>query len=241
MVKTAPIQHQRISVQDMHRPGCQQHCYNQLMKNLGVQTFYQEENSADCGPIAARMILHYFGIEKSDAELKRLMTYDPNGTSIYDNGLRCLEEGLKATLITANPRVFHKEIQGKLKTKDALLKFLSAYQRKHSKKKGLIKLFKDFVSKGGKVRIEIPSFDHVKNAIDKNQLVLALLYGRALGLNEGAFHFVVVSGYKKNAVFINNPLPGSRTGWFPLSDFMYALCSSTCFDVDNGSLLIVGK
>ena len=211
------------------------------MRKIEVSAFFQKKNSADCGPVAVRMILHHFGIEKSGEELKKLMTYDPNGTSIYDNGLRCLEEGLKVLLITANPRIFHKEVQGKLRTKDSLIKFLSAYQRKVSEKKELVKLFKQFVNRGGKVRIEIPTFAHIKNAIDRKQLVLALLYGRALGLNEGGFHFVVVSGYKKDAVYINNPLPGSKTGWFSIDDFLYALYSSTCFDIDNGSLLIVGK
>lgn len=71
--------------------------------------------------------------------------------------------------------------------------------------------------------------------------MLALLYGRALGAKEGGFHFVVVSGYKKGAVYLNNPLPESRTGWFAIDDFMYALYSSTCVDMDNGSLLVVGK
>lgn len=211
------------------------------MEKLEVPIFYQQKNSTDCGPISVRMILNYFGIQKSGAELKKLMTYDPSGTSIYDNGLRCLEEGLRATLVTANPRLFHQEIRAKLKSKKSLLDYLSKAQRKIDKKKTMVKHFKDFINQGGKVIIEIPIFSHVKEAIDKKQLVLALLYGQALGLNEGGFHFVVVSGYKKDAVYISNPLPGSRSGWFPLADFMYALYSSTCFDIDNGSLLIVGK
>jgi hypothetical protein len=169
------------------------------------------------------------------------MTYEKDGTSIYDNANALLDEELKVTLITANPTVFHKEMQDKLKTKQALFKRLAEFQKKKPKKRKQIKLFKQFVNKGGAFRIEIPSLSHIKKAIDQKRPVLALLYGRALGSKEGGFHFVVVSGYKKDAVYINNPLPKARGGWFSAPDFIYALHASTCFDMDNGSLLIVGK
>lgn len=187
------------------------------------------------------MILEYFGRAVTEEDLKKRMLYEELGTSIYDNGLRCLEQGLSATLITANPTVFEKEVQGKLKSREALFKFLDTYGRRKPAKKAQVRIFKNFVRKGGKVRIEIPTFEHIKTAIDADRPVLALLYGRALGAKQGGYHFVVVAGYKHGAVYIHNPLPGSRTGWFPIDDFLYALYSSTCADMDNGSLVTVGK
>ncbi|MDB5245340.1 MAG: hypothetical protein JWN90_445 [Parcubacteria group bacterium] len=208
------------------------------MKRLKVQTFLQKKGSTDCGPVSTRMILHHFGIEKTEHDLKKFLHYDTDGTSIYDNGLVFLREGLKTTLITANPRIFPQEVQGKLKTKESLLAYLA---KSKQKKKTMIDSFKDFIKSGGKVQIEIPTLKHIKSAIDKDQLVLALIYGQALGSKEGQFHFVVVSGYKKDAVYLNNSLLGSREGWFSASDFIYALYSSTCADIDNGSLILVGK
>lgn len=211
------------------------------MKRLTVKTLSQKKGSLDCGPICVRMILHYFGIEKSEKAIKKRTSYEKEGTSIYDNGIAFLEEDLDVTLITANPLVFDKEVQGKLKSKKVLFKALDAFQKKKPKQKKQVHLFKKFIARGGKFAVEIPTFDHIQKAIEKNQPVLALLYGRALGSKEGGFHFVVVSGYRKNAVFINNPLPGSKGGWFPNKDFLYALHASTCRDIGNGSLLIIGK
>lgn len=211
------------------------------MKRLKVKTLYQAAGSLDCGPICVRMILEYFGVEKTEKELKKNLFYEEEGTYIYDNGILFLEEHLKTTLITANPLLFEKEVQGKLKSKETLFKHISKYARKKPNKKKAVGLLKKYVSQGGKVKIEIPIFEHIKNAIDSEKPVMALLYAKALGVNEGGFHFVVVSGYKKDHVYINNPGPKARTGWFPTEDFMYALYSSTCFDIDNGSLLVVGK
>jgi hypothetical protein len=208
------------------------------MKKLIVETLLQKIGSADCGPVAVQIILNFFGTQKTTRELKKGMHYDKMGTSIYENGLRLTAENLKVTLITANPIVFPKELQGKLKSQNMLLTHLEDFAQKRPKKKQQTEQFKALIRAGAKISIEIPTFEQIKSAIDKKRLVLALLYGRALGDKEGGFHFVVVSGYKKDAVFINNPLPGSRSGWFPISDFMYALYASTCADMDNGSLLI---
>jgi len=215
--------------------------YSVLMKKLQTKTFFQKKGSSDCGPISTQIILDYFGIKKTEVELKEKILYENGATYLYDNGLLILREGLNVTLVTANLLLFRKEDQGKLGIKEDLFKHISKYARKRPKKKNAIRLFKDFVNHGGKVKIEVPTLNHIKEAIDKNKLVLAMVYARALGVHEGGLHFIVVSGYKKGYVHINNPLPGSTSGWFPVDDFMYALYSSTCFEVDNGSLLIVGK
>lgn len=187
------------------------------------------------------MVLNHFGKRRNLEEIKTKMTYVPGGTYIYDNGLVVLEAGLSAELVTANPILFKQEDRVSLKNEQDIMKHLNNIKRKKNSKKSAITLFQDFIKKGGKVKVEIPAIDDIVRAVDSGRLVMALLYGGALGRREGGFHFVLVTGYKKGFVHINNPGKKSRQGWFPEKDFLYALHSSTCADVDNGSLLIVGE
>lgn len=206
-----------------------------------IKLIFQKKGSVDCGPVSSQMILDYLGIKKELEEIKKGMVFADAGTYIYDNGLCFLREGLKVELITANPLIFKKEDLQKIKSSDDLKKHLSKIQRKNLNKKNALLLFKKFIGSEGKVSLKIPSVNHIQRALDKDKLVLALIYGGALGTSEGGFHFVIISGYKKNHLYINNPLRQARQGWFKNEDFLYALHSSTCADVDNGSLLIVGR
>jgi len=189
------------------------------------------------------MVLNYFGIQKSERELTEGMTRDDSlgGTYIYENGSLMLNQGLKVHLLTANPLLFPRDKRAGLKKMDRLQEYLQDFQKRTPKREKPLELFKLFIAGGGKVKVQIPDFEHIQEAIDKEQLILASIQGAALGSREGGYHYVVVSGYKENAVYINNPLPGSKTGWFPVKDFIHAVLSSSCFDVDNGSLLIVGR
>ena len=211
------------------------------MKKVDVKIFYQKNKSSDCGPVSTQMVLNHFGKRRNLEEIKTKMTYVPGGTYIYDNGLVVLEAGLSAELVTANPILFKQEDRVSLKNEQDIMKHLNNIKRKKNSKKSAITLFQDFIKKGGKVKVEIPAIDDIVRAVDSGRLVMALLYGGALGRREGGFHFVLVTGYKKGFVHINNPGKKSRQGWFPEKDFLYALHSSTCADVDNGSLLIVGE
>ena len=211
------------------------------MKKIDIEVFFQKNKSQDCGPVSTQMVLNHFGRKMKLEDIKKGMTYVAEGTYIYDNGLVVLKEGLKAELITANPLLFKQEDRADLLKPGDILKHLSSLKKKKNSKKQSISLFQEFIKNGGRVKIEIPTVEHIRKAIDKNKLVITLLYGGALGRREGGFHFIVVTGYKKGFVHINNPEKRSRQGWFPEKDFLYALYSSTCVDVDNGSLLIVGS
>ncbi|MBP6924181.1 MAG: C39 family peptidase [Candidatus Pacebacteria bacterium] len=211
------------------------------MKKMDIKVFYQKNKSSDCGPVSTQMVLNHFGKGMSLEEIKAKMTYVPGGTYIYDNGLVVLRKGLSAELVTANPLLFKQEERVSLKNEQDVLKHLNSIKRKKNSKKSAITLFQDFIKNGGRVKVQIPTIEHIVKAIDNNKLIIGLLYGGALGRREGGFHFIVVTGYKKGFVHINNPGKRSRQGWFPEKDFLYALHSSTCVDVDNGSLLIVGE
>ena len=188
------------------------------------------------------MILKYFGIHAELKNLTKNMLRDGviDGTYIYENGSLLLLQNLKVTLITANPILFERESWTSMKNDQDFKKHLQNFKKRKPAKKGAIKLLEEFVEKGGVVKVELPTINHIKNAIDHGKIVMASIYGRALGSKEGGFHYVVVSGHKEGQIYINNPLPGSKTGWFKNEDFVHALLASSCFDVDNGALLIVG-
>lgn len=209
-----------------------------MKKNITL--LFQKKGSVDCGPVSTQMILDYFGIKDNLKNIKSYMSMSDSGTYIYDNGLVFLQHKLQTTLITANPLIFkHEDLKG-LKSNKDITKHLSKIKKKKPTLEKPLNLFKEFIDVGGNVSLKIPTIAQIQKALDKNKLILALIYGGALGANEGSFHFIVVSGYKKGYIHIHNPLKQSKQGWFKNEDFLYALHSSTCADIDNGSLLIVG-
>lgn len=209
------------------------------MKKIDIQLIFQEPDSLDCGPTCVQMILKYFNLEKDIAELKETLQFNENGTSIYDNGLSLLNAGLTVTAITAQPYLFSPDVV--LKNKEEVISQINERTPKLDKFAKGIKVLNRFLEAQGDLQVEIPSFKHIKDAIDNNNPVLALIYGRALGSKEGGFHFVIVNGYDEGKVFITNPLEQARTGWFPLEEFFYALHTSTLCDIDNGTFLVVSR
>jgi hypothetical protein len=213
------------------------------MKKIDVPLILQDDNSADCGPICVQMVLKHFNKEIDVESLKSQLTYTDAGTSAYDNGMLLLSQGLKVTAITAHPYLFPLETIKKVKTNDDLLQIIEARSVERPKEKIVLDTFKNYIEMGGEVTLEIPTFEHIQNAIDTDKVVIALFFGSPLGFHEGGFHFVVVNGYNKEGeVFITNPLKDSKKqAWFPVKEFLFALHSSTLIDIDNGTLLVVSQ
>jgi hypothetical protein len=202
----------------------------------------QEQGSKDCGPVCVQMVLEYFGINKDQSYLREKLTYVEAGTSAYDNASLLLNEGFKVTAVTAQPLLFSPDTIAEIKNTDDVLKIVEAKYISAEKDRPILETLKKFLLQGGDLKIEIPSYKHIQQALEESKPIIALIYGRALGSKEGGFHFIVISGYEDGKVFINNPLPESKKqGWFPIEHFLYALHSSTTADIDNGTLLVVSK
>lgn len=213
------------------------------MKQLDVPLFLQEHGSIDCGPTCVQMVLRYYGVEKTFDELKNRLTYDPAvGTSMYDNGVILLEEGFRTEVVTANPLLFPPDIIENLHDEKDMLRLVQTKIEEKHEQTNILQTFETYLQKNGKVTLEIPTFTHVKQAIDEDKPVIVLMYAQTLGSNEGTYHFVVVTGYRDNEVFLNNPWPMSqKQGWFPVDQFLYGVHASTCVAVDNGTFLIASK
>lgn len=188
------------------------------------------------------MVLQSFGITKDIDSLKSELAYTEAGTNAYDNGCLLLANDLKVKAITAHPKLFPPDTISTVHSNTDLLSVLETAKQKDEKDTSSIDSIRNFIEKGGEVLLEIPRLEHVQNAIDNGQVVIALVYACALGSNEGGYHFVVVNGYDEDRVFITNPLQDSkRQEWFQAKHFLFALHSSTMVDLDNGTLLVVGR
>jgi len=214
------------------------------MLAFDVPLHIQDKDSEDCGPVSTAMILDYFGATSDQAEVIERVPRLYEGTSAFDNGLAMLEYGLDVEAITANPLVFDGDFR-QLEPDDAAIRQQIETTRKNEKEEkhavildGLL----SFLDKGGKLTIEIPTAQHIINAIDAGKLVFASTYTKVLGKNEGSYHFVVIGGYDKNQFLIFNPWPTSRhKSWSKIDDVMFAIHTNTLYDYDNGAILLAGK
>jgi len=214
------------------------------MKKLSVTRHTQKAKSADCGPTTARMILEHFGVVRTTQELAKELRYGDFGTYISDNGLLFLREGLSAKLITANTILFDYEDRKRLTTKKKVILYLKGLLRGNLKTmrrfKPGIRIMLQFLEAGGSIAIEIPSFSHIKEAIDAGKLVMALVVPNAFSVVGSFHHFVVVNGYDAHYIYITDPWPKSSVTKVAINDFMYSVHASTVGDLDTGSLLIIG-
>lgn len=196
----------------------------------------------DCGPVCVQMVLESFGISVELKDLVSRLEYGESGTSAYDNGVLLLSEKLKVKAITAQPLLFSPDTIPEIKTRKDFAKIINARAEKVPSDKPILDTLTKFLQEDGEMVLEIPTFKHIQETIDASGLIIALLYGKALGSEEGGYHFVVVNGYRDEEVFITNPSPKSqKQGWFPVSDFLYAVHTSTTKEVDNGTLLVIFK
>jgi predicted double-glycine peptidase len=177
------------------------------MKTISIPLKLQQKGSLDCGPVCVQMVLEYFGINHDFQSLKNNLLYNESGTTAFDNGSLLLDLGLSVTVVTAQPRLFSPEIISSITSKEVLQEVISKKMKqvKTVRDKDNLETFKKFLNKGGQYKLEIPNLNHLKEAIDNGQPVIALLIAQALGSKEGGYHFVVVSGYDEDSVHITNP------------------------------------
>src|SRR3989344_987537 len=136
------------------------------MKKFNIPFLLQPEGSLDCGPTCTQMILAYYGVEKSLQQLQSQLTYDEVGTTIYDNGILLLNEHLKTTAITAQPLLFSPDTIDNFKTQEDIVSLVSQKEKEEKKDTWILTSMKNYLSKGGLLQIEIPTFKHIKSAID---------------------------------------------------------------------------
>ncbi len=208
------------------------------MKLLKVPLHFQPQGSPDCGPTCVQIILGYYGINRALKDLRAQLHYGEMGTTAFDNGSLFLADGFSVTAVMANPLLFPGDQIEALSNRAKLRRHLNQFNKKNPKWGDNMSTLRTYLNRGGDIRPEIPTFEHIKAAIDAGNPLLTGTYARALGRNQGLFHFIVVNGYKRGRVHLTNPLREARQGWFPADRFLFAVHASSVADVDNGALII---
>lgn len=214
------------------------------MKQLDVPLHLQAPGSEDCGPISSTMVLDYFGFPVTPADIIAKVPRCEWGTDTFGNANVLAEYGLKVKLVTKSPLLFNGDFLRTNPSRAAILAHIRKLESEISDKdkKGILNRLLQFLDNKGELLIEIPSEKLIKETIDNNGLVMASLYGKVLGKDEGTYHFVVVGGYNEDSFYVYNPWPKSRQkSWENQEDFMFAIHVSTLFDYDNGAILCVTK
>lgn len=216
-----------------------------MSNNKKVPLYLQKLGSEDCGPIATLMILGYFD---KTSDVKEVLTKVPRsyfGTTTFDNATVLLDYGLKVDLVTRNPLIFDGDfIRSKPSGKEVKQRINEVTKKeKKSERKEILEGLLTFINKeNSKLKLDIPSKDIIIEALGRGKLILASIYAKALGVNQGGYHFVVIAGIDKDKLLVLNPWPKSRQeSWEDIDEVVYAIHTSTMFDYDNGSILIVGS
>lgn len=190
--------------------------------------------------------MKYFGMPTTVAKLSSQLEYIDEGTWLTQNGQLLLKAGLYTTFVSAHPHMLPADVISRSKTNAELREWLEKFFKAHQKNRAYQKSWKhlrDYLDAGGRVKPAIPSVRIIRDAINKNQPVIASIHGGALGRKEAyGYHFVVVNGYRPGELHVLNPYQEShQRAWWPSDQFMFAVHAGTMFDPDNGALLVASK
>lgn len=172
----------------------------------------KQEYKRSCGLAAMSMVYKYFGKEISERQIsKEIGGLTKWGSFMVDHALMAENLGFKVTCHSYNIKCFDpadvKLSRTKLikKTKTLIRK-----ENKASKKRGL-KSFLKVLQSDIDFEMKIPSLDVVREFLNKRLPVViavnsAVLFERKLRLRAG--HCIVLTGYKDNKFYYNDPHKG---------------------------------
>ncbi len=79
---------------------------------LNVSVIRQKENSVDCGLACLAMLMKYYGINKSIADMKNeIKVYAGMGTYAPQLGKYLIDNNFEVEIVTMNPLLFTKKME----------------------------------------------------------------------------------------------------------------------------------
>ena len=194
---------------------------------LDVPLIRQEKDTVDCGIVGMAMLLKYYGIDVSYEDIKKEIKIHEIGTYAPQLGIYLIKKGFDVEIITLHPGLFTKK--GILLTKDQILnRFKELYgTAKLDKNKITLEYFIEFLEKGGKIKIKIPTKEDIIEEINQKRPVCALLTSNFLKGDKPVFnfHFNLVTGIDDKFVYVNDSLWDERGGKhkYLIDDFFYGI------------------
>ena len=211
------------------------------MNKLNIKLVNQEKNSMDCTAACMSMVLSHYGVKKEIDDIKKEMKISKEGTYSPQAGIYFLDKGFDVEIISFNPYLFtnyHKNLSQK-KILEHLKENFKDFKNKEFEKS--LNFYIQFLEKGGKIKIEIPSLRNIKESIENNFLVVVGTTSIFLTKKQRPFfnlHDVLVTGFSKDKVFVNNPAKEKKIS-HKIEDFLFAVHSSSYACSDNGNFLVV--
>lgn len=214
------------------------------MIKLDIPLHLQKLHSEDCGPTCTLMVLDYFGITSDANEVLQKVPRCNFGTSTFDNAVVLLDYGLKVEMVMAQPLLFDGDF---IRSKPSKQKIIARIKKVHDEetdqgKKDILTGLLTFINAGGTLTLAIPTKSIIETALDHGKPVMISTFTKTMGPDQGGYHFVVVGGYNDKQFLLFNPWQQSRQeSWENSDEVLFGIHSSTLFDYDNGTILIVGK
>ncbi len=215
-------------------------------KTLDVPLFTQDKDSMDCVIASVRMILKYYGVDKTVDDIKRDVYVDPKeGVIMPQVGSYFLDNGFDAEIITMNPMIIARKSRDKTQTElmEHFRQIAPTAETAIGKK--AIEYFVEFMEKGGIVTIRIPSIKDITDEIMNERPLIAFVTTGFLWNDKPDFNFHanVVVGIGDGFVKVNDPkwdLSGGRHT-YPVDEFMYMIHSTAHGGEDAASIMLLKK
>ena len=196
-----------------------------------------------------QMLYGYHQAPKTIDILRQELQTTTIGTYAPQLGLHLLQNGFKVSIINHNPKLVTVEDRDK-SSKELIEQFAKRLQTADltENDKMIMRMFIDFLQKGGNLVVKIPSAEDISREITHKRPLIALLQNGAWYTRSAdrpfsdIFHMVVVTGLDDKFIYFNDPHAqhgGSSKSTH--TEFFYALYSSALADPDNASLITVEK
>ena len=209
---------------------------------LEVPLIRQAVDSVDCGLAGLAMILNYHGKKTSLEQLKTEIAVDEIGTYAPQLGNYVLSRGFEVRLVSLHPALFSLADVG-MTQEQVMQRLVEKHELGDERRQMVIQHFIDFLEAGGEVQVQRPDEKIIREEIESQRPVCALLTSNVLNGKGGNFnfHFNVVIGIDEEHITVLDPMWDERGGEhsYSIEDFLYALYASAYGDLDNASLLLI--
>ncbi|MDE1848374.1 MAG: hypothetical protein KGH61_05525, partial [Candidatus Micrarchaeota archaeon] len=209
--------------------------------------FRQDYKSYDCGPACAKMMLSYYGIERSIAQIKkRVRVHGKIGTFSPQLGSFFIKNGFDVQIVTFNPFIFTNRDRKGL-SKVQLIKRFSELRKKLDKRDNKLacKYYIEYLRLGGRIRIRIPSKSDIEGEIRAGRPTIVPLTSKFLRWHKPRFnsHFNVVTGIDRKMIYVNDPVADSSGGrkTHNADDFMFGIYANAFGAADNCSIIKIRR